>query len=85
MPAGESLANEVAKLLDSSTSKSVAELAGELEGAVTIRAVRYAVKLLVEAGRARLTGNKVMGSRQRYRVLAVLPEEASREPAAATG
>ena len=76
MPAGELLANEVAKLLHVQNGKTVNELTGELTGAVTVRAVRYAVKLLVADGRARLTGKKVAGlaNRKRYKVLAAVPD-----------
>lgn len=79
MPAGELLADEVAKVLHIRTPKTVNEITAELTGMVSKRAVRYAVMLLVKAGRAKTTGARAKGiepkhNRQRYRVLAVMQE-----------
>lgn len=87
MPAGELLANEIAKLLTTHTAKTVGDLHAELTGAVSRRAVRYAVQMLVTDGRAKLLGPKAKGvqakhNRQRYKVVAVSEKEAQAREAA---
>lgn len=77
MPAGEFLADEVAKVLNVQIGKTVNEITAELPGKVTSRAVRYAVYLLLADGRAKTTGKVIpglLGNKKRYKVLAVMQD-----------
>lgn len=67
MPAGELLANRVAETLSTLTGKTATEIGKSLNPPVTARAVRYAIRLLVDAGRAKRTGHPG----QHFKVMAV--------------
>jgi repressor of nif and glnA expression len=79
MAAGELLAAEVAGVLHTQNAKTVSEITAELGGIVSTRAVRYAVRMLIEAGRAKRVGRAYC----HYKVLAVVEEP--REQASASG
>ncbi len=73
MPAGELLLIEVAKVLSVHEAKTVNEIVASLPFIVSERAVRYAVQGLVDTGRAKRIGPKIIkpGNKQHYKVLAV--------------
>ncbi len=76
MPAGELLIDEIAKALSVHEAKTVREIVASLPFIVSNRGVRYAVQALVDAGRAKRIGPKIIkpGNKQHYKVLAVVEE-----------
>lgn len=78
MPAGNVLAAAVERLLSVQEAKTVTQLASELRPPVSPRAIRYAVRMLVESGRAKRVGRPHC----HFKILAVAePREVASEQA----